>query len=419
MRWTCFALALAAASMAAAQEAPPSAEAPPPPPPAVIPEPPADAAPPPYSPDALPSFTAGFWLGPLVPLRQATSGVSFSRYAPVMFELGADLGWRPAPWLWTGITGSLASGCETVILCDDTDAESQTLSRLGLAATVRLFGGDTELWVGGGLNGAWFTAGPWHLGGFELTVPRLELAWPFPGGRASLMLQANLGRFTQERTLGDVLPAWGQTLHATVLLAGRLAFEPRVDEGTTLEGAALEARRGFLLSGRLGGALPLVQPGNVAEAYLPFQLDVGYRFDPHVWASAFLELASGMASRCAPATGCDPFRGTLGLQVEFHPSPGSWRDPWIGVGGGWVELLVDRGEDGVSVTESWDGWLVRLEGGVQLMRWTYVTLGSFVSIDGGRWLDREVDVGGAILSLPLADPTHVTAQAGLRVAWLP
>jgi hypothetical protein len=419
MHWTRFALALWTASAAVAQEPPPQI-----PPPSTAPETaaagvPVAEAPAVASPGGPPSFSAGVRLGLLVPVREATAGLSLGRYAPVMFELGLDLGWYPAPWLWTGLTGSLASGCETVVLCSEAEVESQILTRAGLAATARLLGGPTELWVGAGVQGAWLEAGPWELGGVELTVPRLEYTWPSPAGRIGFLAEATFGRFKTDSVRGGALPASEQTLHATLLLAVRTAWEPRMGEGVTVEGEVAEAGPGFLLSGRMGGAFPLLQPGNVAEAYLPVQLALGYRFGSRTWASAFLEVASGVAASCAPSTGCDPFRVALGLQVEYHPAPTTWRDPWIGLGTGPVGLLVDRQDAGVPVSESWDGWMVRLEGGVQLVRWTQGTLGAWASIDGGRWLWHDLDVGGATQSLPVRDPTHATLQAGLRMAWLP
>jgi hypothetical protein len=418
MHWTRLGLALVVASAAAPQA--PAQDAPSSPAPEVSePGTPVAEAPAAAAPGGPPSFSAGVRLGLLVPVRDATAGLSLNHYAPLMFELGVDVGWYPVPWLWTGLTGSVATGCETVILCDDADVEYQELTRAGLAATVRLLGGATELWVGAGVNGAWLTAGPWSLSGVELTLPRLESSWPTPDGRLGLLLEVTFGRFTQDSVTSALIPPWQQTLHATVVLAVRGAWEPRLGEGATVEGKVAEAGSGFLLSGRIGGALPLVQPGSVAEAFLPVQLALGYRFGSRTWASAFLEMASGLASTCAPASVCDPFRMALGLQVEYHPSPTTWRDPWIGVGTGLVALFVDRLEAGVPVTEGWDGWLVRLEGGVQLVRWSQATLGAWGSVDGGRWWGREVDVGGAIQELPIGNPTHATLQAGLRVAWLP
>ncbi len=419
LRWSRLALAFWTTSVAVAQEATAQGAAPSSVPEVAEPGPPVAEAPTVVTPGGPPAFSAGFRLGLLVPVRNATAGLSLGQYAPVMFEVGGDLGWYPAPWLWAGLTGSVAWGCETVFLCNEAESEGQTLARAGLAATVRLLGGASELWAGAGVSGTWFMAGPWDLGGLELTIPRLEYSWPGPSGRSSILAELTLGRFTQDRTFGDVIPAPGQTLHATFLLAFRGVWEPRPGEGAAVEGAPVEVGRGFLLSGRLGGALPLVQPGDVAEAYFPVQLALGYRFGSRFWASAFLEVASGVASTCAPASGCDPFRMALGLQVEFHPSPATWRDPWFGVGAGIVGLMVDRLEAGVPVIEYWDGWMVRLEGGVQLVRWTQATLGAWASIDGGRWMWRDLEVGGVTQEMPIGDPTHAMLQAGVRVAWLP
>ena len=45
-------------------------------------------------------------------------------------------------------------------------------------------------------------------------------------------------------------------------------------------------------------------------------------------------------------------------------------------------------------TESWFGWVVRLTGGVPLMRAWQLERGLFASAELGVWTDHELEVGG-------------------------
>ena len=70
-------------------------------------------------------------------------------------------------------------------------------------------------------------------------------------------------------------------------------------------------------------------------------------------------------------------------------------------------------------TESWFGWVVRLTGGVPLMRAWQLELGLFASAELGVWTDHELEVGGVTTVLSVDQAVHGAALPGVRVAWLP
>jgi len=186
-------------------------------------------------------------------------------------------------------------------------------------------------------------------------------------------------------------------------------------------------RGGFLLDVRVGVGPTIAYPSSRAAWLVPVTLGFGWRFAGGYRLVAVIEPSAGdlsdlayaldpsapeQPSNCG-AAGCG-FHLVLGVEAartfERHP----WR-PWLGILLGLEGLDVGDGAQ----TESWFGGVVRLTGGLPLLRTWQLEIGVFASAELGVWTDHEVEAGGVTTALAVGHPVHGAVTAGLRVAWEP
>jgi hypothetical protein len=88
-------------------------------------------------------------------------------------------------------------------------------------------------------------------------------------------------------------------------------------------------------------ALPL---GDVVTAALPVWIDAGYRFGPRLFLGAAFAYAHALVSgrEGCPVVGlrCSASDIVAGAQVQYHPLPRLWLDPWVGLAVGYEALDV-------------------------------------------------------------------------------
>ncbi len=184
---------------------------------------------------------------------------------------------------------------------------------------------------------------------------------------------------------------------------------------------------GILVGVRGGWALPAgeITPGeslkDLADAKLPLWLEVGYRFNGHVRAELYFELAPmSLANACPSGAACSAFDVRSGVALQLHPAPRSWLDPWIGLGFG-VEYLqattpVDGG--GLSAWElSWYGLEVPVEAGLDLAVSDVFTLGPYASVSVSQFTSASARPPGGPTASGAIDrrATHGWGQAGLKM----
>jgi hypothetical protein len=381
------------------------------------------------APPASAAFVAGVRLGLAIPWGSAAPGLGYGTYGPLMTSVGLDLGVRPTPWSWLAIVGDIAFGCEDSAFAEECPDGAQRLFRGGVEGAVRvlrLAGSRREIWLGGGVRAVSLEieapgepAPERTLTGVEVTFPRIEYGTAIAGFRGALGVELTLGRFDRESVGQGTRSLTGaeRTLHGAAMLYVRGAFEAALSDEAL---APVPPRgAGFLLSVGLGVGLPVASPGFGAAVTFPIALAAGYRFGPRAHAGLLFEVSPGVAGGCAPAAACEAFVGTLGVEGALRLRPTSPRDPWVGLAAGIETLITERLEGGAAVTEDWEGVLLRLAGGVQLLRTASLELGPYLALDVGLWTRHGVEANGVEGTGPMGNRVHGAATVGLRFAWLP
>jgi hypothetical protein len=138
---------------------------------------------------------------------------------------------------------------------------------------------------------------------------------------------------------------WASLATAGVLMVTQAVAEPEVRE-IAGEVSGFQAELG------LGLAFPAGQVGensrNVSDVTfmaVPFDINAGYRFND-AWAVGFyFIIAPAFISRGGPCSGDTRCSGGIvrtGLHAQYHFSPRSGLDPWLGLGAGWEFIGVSE-----------------------------------------------------------------------------
>ncbi len=209
-----------------------------------------------------------------------------------------------------------------------------------------------------------------------------------------------------------------------LLLLALLAAAPA---GARAAGPSASNEDGILFGVRGGWALPSgeIAPGeklkDLAESKLPLWLEVGYRFNGHVRAEIYFELAPmSLASPCPDGAACSAFDVRSGLALHLHPAPRSWLDPWVGFGFGieYLQATTPVPGGGVAAWElSWYGLEVPVEAGFDLAFSDVFTLGPYASVSFGQFTSASAKPPGGATSSGAIDKraTHGWGQAGLKM----
>jgi hypothetical protein len=193
----------------------------------------------------------------------------------------------------------------------------------------------------------------------------------------------------------------------------RAGAEPARDE----EGLLFGVRAGWGLPfGDVARDAPLA---DLADGKLPLWLDVGYRFSGHLRGVLYFELAPMSLAACPTGAACSAFDVRFGLELQLHPAPRSWLDPWIGVGFG-AEHLQATAPPAGGGPEAWDlswfGLEVPVEVGLDLAISDYFTFGPYAAASFAQFTsDSARPPGGPTTSGAVEDrATHGWLQAGLK-----
>src|SRR5512133_3238234 len=192
-------------------------------------------------------------------------------------------------------------------------------------------------------------------------------------------------------------------------------------------GSSAAGEDGILFGVRGAWALPAgdIAPGeplkDLAGAKLPLWLEVGYRFNGHVRAEIYFELAPmSLAEPCPSGAACSAFDVRSGLALQLHLAPRSWVDPWIGLGFGveYLQATTPIAGGGVTAWElSWYGLEVPVEAGLDLAISDVFTVGPYASVSFAQFTSASKKKPGEPTTSGAIDrrATHGWGQAGLKM----
>jgi len=160
----------------------------------------------------------------------------------------------------------------------------------------------------------------------------------------------------------------------------------------------------------------------VLSGSLPIQLDLGYRFTPHVSVAVFGQYGFGFTgsdldSVCA-STGvnCSGRVVRAGVEGFWHFMPGNHVDPWLGLGLGYEWMTVTAEQGGVSADFSAHGWeFLNLQVGADWLVARSFGLGPFLQVSFSQYGTQEASQGGQSQSQDIQNTAvHEWVQIGLR-----
>ena len=141
---------------------------------------------------------------------------------------------------------------------------------------------------------------------------------------------------------------------------------------------------------------------------VPLWLDVGYRFNPALYAGAFFQYGFAFVNEsCDQGVTCSAHDIALGANLQYHTLPGATFDPWLGAGLGYEFLTVNESGTSASLGSTLpvdSSWRLRgiqfliLQAGGDFKATPNLAAGPFVNFALGqysRWSSHET-VGGAV-----------------------
>jgi hypothetical protein len=222
---------------------------------------------------------------------------------------------------------------------------------------------------------------------------------------------------------------------ATILVAGPGAVRAQDSLDPFLrEGASVPPERGLSIGARFAYGLPFgslsgVEGDDLSDIYdasYPLIVDVGWRFNPSLYAGifvqyAFVSLSSQLEDACAGAD-CGGSNIRFGANVSWSFTPQKRTIPWVGVGFGYEYARFDAQRGGRKLELEVRGWeYANFSGGVDWRFGSRFRVGPFATLTLGRYstLETPVDpltgVVGATQELDIDDPAfHEWLHLGVR-----
>jgi hypothetical protein len=176
----------------------------------------------------------------------------------------------------------------------------------------------------------------------------------------------------------------------------------------------LRASHGLQVGVRLAVAHPGGQPGQgapattpsmgeLAEAWAPLGLDVGYRFNPYVYFGGTLLWGATFGDDSAVCAACG-FRYDFQALTELrlYPAPEATVNPWFGVGIGWELMHLNFVSEGPTGTANYQGPVLgNFEIGLDVRR-RAVAIGPYFGVELAEFALRNLD----------PTPPHETSSIG-------
>ncbi len=175
---------------------------------------------------------------------------------------------------------------------------------------------------------------------------------------------------------------------------------------------------GLSLAVRTGYGIPLGGLGNGVDlsqwlsGVVPFQIDVGWRFTPQLYAGAYFEYGIGILGSAAKAGYlCDQGVSCSGSQLRFGVDfvytllPRAKFVPWVGLGAGYEIVKTGGSAANQSVDETFKGWeFVHLQLGVDYRIWPAFRVGPFATFTFAQFSTVDTPI--------YVDPTTGTSTIG-------
>ncbi|HVE85790.1 MAG TPA: hypothetical protein VND93_23205 [Myxococcales bacterium] len=196
--------------------------------------------------------------------------------------------------------------------------------------------------------------------------------------------------------------------------------------------SAPDAHSGISASVRAGYGIPLGRVSNASGAELsrvyvgtlPLWGDLGWRFNEHLVASAYLQWGLGLIndaslSANSSASGSDVL---IGLQATWSLTPERPVSPWVGVGAGyeWANFFerTDTFLGALEFSTQNRGFQLMLQAGADWRHETWPPLGPFLTVVIGEFQTSQLTSGGVTVTQDVTNPpVHVWVQLGVRGAF--
>lgn len=149
---------------------------------------------------------------------------------------------------------------------------------------------------------------------------------------------------------------------------------------------------------RVGYGLPLGEAAKDAKmsdaisGMIPIWLDLGYMVTPNIMVGLYGQYGLVMVKDCPSGASCSGSDIRLGLQGQYHISPGQSLNPWVGLGIGYELTSFSIEAGGAEATTKYSGLeFVNIQGGADFKVADAIDVGPFVSFSLGQYSSAEVD----------------------------
>lgn len=228
-------------------------------------------------------------------------------------------------------------------------------------------------------------------------ISSLALGIAFTFTAASALAQGEEGGGGEEKAAdapagGEEKPAGGDAAGGGEAKAG----------GAVDTSAPPDAGGKIKLGLRLGYMLPMGEfakgskMSDGVSGGIPVWLDLGYMVTPNIMVGLYAQYAYLMVKDCPSGADCSASDIRVGLQGQYHLSPGESMNPWFGLGIGYEMINTKAEAGGVSVEGNYKGLeFANLQAGADFKVGDSLAVGPFLSFSIGQYSSGEVTVPGA------------------------
>lgn len=135
--------------------------------------------------------------------------------------------------------------------------------------------------------------------------------------------------------------------------------------------------------------------GSTYDSAIPLQLELGWRFNPHVRAGVYGTYALVQPnSFCPDALDCRASSVRVGVSAEYHVMPLHRTDAWVGVGAGYEQSTFGLTQKGVEAESTYSGLeFFALQAGADYRVARHLTLGPAFTWTFARYSTLDVRLG--------------------------